>query len=268
MRNPFGNRHRAREEALAWLARLRRGLRQGEGPELLAWLRRRSHRTIIAKAAVEWYGAEVVAILSEIFPIAPAILNPRRGPQFRIMVAAAALSVCVTMLPAELGGLARLGLLPQEDPWYSTTLGATRRLALEDGSHIALNRGTRVSVMMAEHSRSAFVARGEVLFSVARQPYRPFDVRAAGRNFETTGATFDIRLAGPDSVILTVLGGVVTVFPPSSRMRLDESWPDPTMGKPIRLGAFQLLRIEADGEFGKTLTQQEAHSQLSWAGGT
>ncbi|MGH8218964.1 MAG: FecR domain-containing protein [Steroidobacteraceae bacterium] len=270
MRIPFRTRPRAREEALAWLARLKRGLRQGEGPELLAWLRRRSHRTLIAKAAVEWHGPEALAILSELFPIDPAILEPRRGTHPAIMAAAAAIAVCITLLPVELGVLHHFGLLGGPfNPWYTTTLKETKRLALTDGTRVALNRGTRISVIYGEHFRSAFIVQGEALFTIKSDRYRPFDVRAAGRDFETTSATFDVSLTGQNRLSVIVLTGTVKVFPPRSPpdgSPYSES--DPGMYEPILIEPLQMLSIEPDEQTGRRLTEQDVHARLAWQAGT
>jgi len=267
MRFPLGNRRRAREEALAWLARLKRGLRQDEGPMLLSWLKRRSHRKLIAKTAVEWHGPEVLAVLSELFPIDPANLEPRRGTHPAIMAAAAIVSVCITMIPFELGLLRHFGLLHQKDPWITSTPEATKRLTLEDGTRVALNRGTQINAIIEEHIRNVFVARGEALFTVASDPYRTFDVRAAGRDFETKSATFDVNLTGPNRLSVVVLTGTVTVFPPAPRKRPDGSFEytlDPMMYKPILLEPLQMLIIDPDEESGRQLTEQDVRSRLSW----
>ena len=239
-----------------WLARLQRGLRQGEGPELLAWLKRRSHRTAIARAAVEWHGPEVLAFLAEIFPIAPGVLQPRRGPRPAFVAAAAFVGACLTLaVPIAILLAARVHRYV-----YTTEPAATKRLTLEDGTRVALNRGTEINVVYAAHARSVLVARGEAIFNVRSEPDRPFYLHAAGRNFEVGTGTFDVRFAAPyDSLSLTVLEGTVTVFPR----------PRPG-GKnaPIQLQPLQMLVIEHDEESGRALTEQDVRSRLSWQRGT
>ena len=263
MRISLGSRRHTREEALAWLARLERGLRPGEGEELVAWLGRRSHRRFITKAAVDSHGPEVLAILASVFPIDPGMLQPPRRTHPAIWVGAALVSVCITLFPVELGLLARSGLLHQKDPWITTTFKAPRRLTLKDGTRVALNRGTGINVTYLEHLRSVFIARGEALFTVASEPYRPFEVRAAGRALGTTAATFDVRLAGPRSLIVTVLKGQVTVYPSPS-----PSESDPAAYQPILLEPLQMLVIEPGEQSGKTLTPEDVLSRFSWPGDT
>jgi len=244
-------RSRAREDALVWLARLKRGLRPREGAELVAWLGRRSHRTAIAKAAVEWHGPEVLAVLAEIFPIPPAILEPPRRPRSALLTVAAFAGACIT-LGAPIAILLRAAI---HRTVYTTAPAATRQLTLEDGTGVALNRGTQINVVYAAHARSVLLARGEALFKVTSEPDRPFYIHAAGRNFETRAATFDVRLTAPQRLSLTVLKGSVTALPR----------PRPGgFGKPILLEPLQMLVIEADQEFGRALTQEDMRLQLAW----
>ena len=260
-------RNRAREEALAWLARLKRGLRQGEGPQLLSWLRRPSHRKLIAKAALEWHGPEVLAVLSELFPIDPPSFEPRRGRHPAFIAAAVVAGILVSLeVPTPIDVL--LGIRPHV---YTSAVGATKRLDLEDGTRVELNRGTQINVLYAEHIRTVVVARGEALFRVANEPQRTFHVDVGGRWFETTSATFDIRLAPPDSLSITVLKGEVTVFPLWGRRRADghyERVVDPIMKHPVLLEPLQMLTIEPDEESGQMLTEKDVRSRLSWQGGT
>ncbi|HEY6515670.1 MAG TPA: FecR domain-containing protein [Steroidobacteraceae bacterium] len=255
MRFPFGKTSRVREEALVWLARLKRGLRPAEGQELVAWLKRRSHRMAIASAAAEWHGPEVLAVLSEIFPIPAAVLEPRRGLH-PLLGVAAFIGACITIGPP-IAALLRAGI---HGSVYATAAAATRQLTLEDGTRVALNRGSQINVTYAQYARSVLVARGEALINVASAPARPFYIHAAGRNFETEAATFDVRFITPDTLSITVLKGTVTVYPP----------PRPLSGHklPILLEPLQMLVMEPDRESGQALSQQDVRSQLAWQRGT
>jgi transmembrane sensor len=259
-------RDRAREEALAWLARLKRGLRESEGPQLLEWLRRPSHRALIAKAAAEWHGPEVLAVLSEIFPIDPQVLQPRARRSPATMIAAVLAGACLAALPLFVANRHMPGILTRWSKGdslmesvgdvYATTPGATRRVALGDGTRVVLNAGTRIAVAYSEHLRAVLVARGEASFEVASEPHRPFHVHAAGRDFEARSAVFDVRLAAPDRMDLMVIEGTVTVFPSAGAA-------DPTL-----VGPLQTLEIEPDTQSGHALSEQEVRRELAWHRGT
>jgi transmembrane sensor len=251
----FGERRsRAREDALVWLARLKRGLRQNEGQELLRWLERRSHRGAIAKAAVEWHGPEVLAVLSEIFPIPPAVLEPRRRNRPALVAAAAIAGSCIA-----LGAPLAILLASQvHRDVYTTAPEVTTRLTLKDGTLVKLNRGTQISVVYAAHARSVLIARGEALFRVTSAPNRPFYLHAAGRNFEASSATFDVRFDAARTLSLTVLQGTVTAFPrprPASRQHA------------ILIEPLQTFVIDHDQESGRALSEQDVRLRLAWQRG-
>jgi transmembrane sensor len=256
----FGTpRNRTSEEALVWLARLKRGLSPAEGIALLAWLKRRGHRSAIARAAAEWHDPEVLALLAQIFPISPAMVQPRRRSRQVVAVASACI---IAMVPVAF--LLAVGLHRHV---YTTAPAATGRLILEDGTRVELNRATQIDVAYAGRARSVQVSRGEALFNVPSDSYRSFYIHAAGRHFETRAATFDVRFSAPHTLSLIVLTGTVTAFPPPSArplaagsVRVFGSKAD----EPIRLGPLQMLVIEDGGEAGQTLTEQEALSHVSW----
>ncbi len=80
----FKNRARTREEAFTWLERLRRGLRADDGAQLQAWLKRRSHRKCIARAAADKNSPEHLAFLGEICELNPEWVEARRGRRCRL----------------------------------------------------------------------------------------------------------------------------------------------------------------------------------------
>ena len=91
-------RHTAREQAAQWLAKLDRGLRQDEGANLREWLKQSVNRTAILDVARQWSGPEVIALLSELFPISFQGMThkPRRGSASAVV--SVALAACVIVL--------------------------------------------------------------------------------------------------------------------------------------------------------------------------
>jgi transmembrane sensor len=129
-------------------------------------------------------------------------------------------------------------------------------VALGDGTQVVLNAGSRIAVAYSEHLRAVLVSRGEASFEVASEPHRPFHVHAAGRDFEARSAVFDIRLAAPDRMDLTVIAGSVIVFPTSAP------------ANPTLVGPLQTLEIEPDTESGHALSDEDARQRLAWRRGT
>src|ERR1700753_4498776 len=91
-------RHAAREQASQWLAKLERGLRLNEGPELRKWLQPTAHRTAILEVARQRASADVMALLSELIPLTLTLgpQAPPRGPTGVLISVAAGAFVVIT----------------------------------------------------------------------------------------------------------------------------------------------------------------------------
>ena len=68
------------------------------------------------------------------------------------------------------------------------------RRILEDGSTVELNRGAVVTVAFTAEERRTTLVRGEALFTVAKNPARPFIVRVGGVDVRAVGTAFSVRL--------------------------------------------------------------------------
>jgi transmembrane sensor len=95
---------------------------------------------------------------------------------------------------------------------YSTTVGENRHITLGDGSTITLSGDTRVAVALSEKARSVELLKGEALFRVAKDPLRPFKVRAGDATVIAVGTAFDV-LRDSDRAIVSVTEGRVLVVP-------------------------------------------------------
>lgn len=92
-------------------------------------------------------------------------------------------------------GGAHLGSVARQD--YATRKGEIRRVPLADGSAMTLDSDSSVQVRYAADSRSVVLLRGEVLFDVAKDPARPFVVRANDTAVTAVGTSFSVSLASP-----------------------------------------------------------------------
>ena len=87
------------------------------------------------------------------------------------------------------------------------------RRILGDGSTVELNRGAVVTVEFTAAERRTTLVRGEALFTVAKNPARPFIVRVGGVDVRAVGTAFSVRLDSA-SVEVLVTEGRVAVTPP------------------------------------------------------
>ncbi len=97
---------------------------------------------------------------------------------------------------------------------YATDIGEQRSIVLEDGSTVQLNSRTRLRVNYTEHERRVQLLQGQALFSVAKNPMRPFIVQSASATVRAVGTQFDVYRK-PSGTIVTVIEGKVAVVPKS-----------------------------------------------------
>ncbi|GFE79649.1 hypothetical protein GCM10011487_16490 [Steroidobacter agaridevorans] len=98
--------------------------------------------------------------------------RPKRLRRWIGMGLAAALAV-VALAPIVERNLFR----PDE---YSTSTGEQRAIELPDGSAIAINAESTVRVAFSNSSRDVYLDRGQAMFTVAKDPARPFRVHMVG----------------------------------------------------------------------------------------
>ncbi|WP_312083828.1 FecR domain-containing protein [Brevundimonas sp.] len=94
---------------------------------------------------------------------------------------------------------------------YATT-DAPMTVALEDGSHVYLNRHSRLDVRFDGDRRAVSLAEGEAAFDVVHDPAHPFVVAAGAHQVEVLGTAFNVLNHGDDFAV-AVERGVVAVTP-------------------------------------------------------
>jgi len=100
---------------------------------------------------------------------------------------------------------------------YATKVGEQQLVVLEDGTRISLNTDTQVRVDIDSDLRSVRVEGGEAIFEVAKDPNRPFVVRAADSEVLAIGTLFTVRLPGRSSerrdepLAVTLIEGQISV---------------------------------------------------------
>jgi len=95
---------------------------------------------------------------------------------------------------------------------FTTTIGENRNITLSDGSTIALGGDTRIEVALSAAARVIELFKGEALFTVAKDPLRPFKVRVGDATIVAIGTAFDVQ-RDSDRAIVAVTEGRVLVEP-------------------------------------------------------
>jgi transmembrane sensor len=200
------------ERAADWLIRRDRGLTPGEQDDYLQWLAADPrHGDAFARQQATWRELDLLADWRpEHAPAAnPALLAPPRHATRRplrwLAPAAFAAAACVALA----------FFLNRETRPSSATASATPTVAtgyekrlLDDGSVLELNRGACVFVAYTPTERRVRLLSGEVHFTVAKNPARPFIVSAAGVETRAVGTAFNVRLAAAVVEVLVTEGRV------------------------------------------------------------
>lgn len=100
------------------------------------------------------------------------------------------------------------GLQYLKSPTYSTQIGEQRSVTLSDGSRIELNADSSIRVRFTADQRLVELTAGQALFSVAKNPQRPFIVRTGDTDVKVVGTQFDVYRKGSQTVVTVVEGRV------------------------------------------------------------
>jgi transmembrane sensor len=202
------NTQRIDLEAAQWAVRLdARPLTGEEQAELDQWLAADSrHSGALLRARAGWVNLDRLAALAGRGPSAPPRpVQPSRSRKHtfanRRFFLAASLATLV------IAGAAAWWIHSQSGV-YRSGVGEVRNVTLSDGSRMVLNTATEATVRFDKALRQVDLAAGEGLFQVAKDPARPFVVRAGSLSVRAVGTVFDVR-AGNGRVDVTVTEGVV-----------------------------------------------------------
>lgn len=93
---------------------------------------------------------------------------------------------------------------------YTTAPGEQKTVTLADGTTIAMNGGSTLSVRFSAEERRVEMESAEAAFDVAHDAYKPFRVVVGESKVEVLGTAFDIR-RDADATRVSVSRGVVRV---------------------------------------------------------
>jgi transmembrane sensor len=99
---------------------------------------------------------------------------------------------------------------PLQPDVYVTAKGQRRDIVLSDGTKIALNTASRITVDMQPGKREITLAEGEAAFTVTHDANRPFVVHVGDRVLTDLGTDFDV-LRQNGAISVTVREGLVGV---------------------------------------------------------
>jgi transmembrane sensor len=102
---------------------------------------------------------------------------------------------------------------------YVTAKGERRDIVLSDGTRVALNAASRLSVSIGRSRRELTLASGEAAFRVTHDASRPFIVHLGDRELRDIGTEFDVRRE-VGLVTVTVREGMVALERPGDEQQI------------------------------------------------
>jgi len=157
---------------------------------------------------------------------------PNRALRLRLVGMAAAVLLVM-------GVVLQLSPLGYRPGLYHTDIGEQRVVELPDRSRLAIDSSTRLRVRYSDGARVVELLEGQVQFTVAKDPLRPFKVVVGDRSIVALGTVFTVDYAD-DQVNLAMLEGRVAIVDPGSEMFVDAAGP----AAPVSSGAAPAVPVE------------------------
>lgn len=152
-----------------------------------------------------------------------------------------------------LAGGAWFGYQVWRGPMYQTPVGVVETVTITDGSRVTLNTDSQIQVNLTLHERQVQLKRGEAFFEVAKDPHRPFVVRAGRASVTAVGTQFSVR-RDTSATEVVVTEGVVRVEDSDSAL--------PAAAQAAHAG--QVARITDAGVLIQEEEIPKAEERLSW----
>lgn len=194
---------------------------------LTLWLEADALRNDAYEAALDAHDAAGLLLPAPVEPALPVALAGRRR---RWPFAGAALAAALASL------IGTPFLLGRHDRYAVTTAaGEQRAVRLPDGSVIAMNGDTRIT-LDRKAPRRARLDAGEASFSIVHDEADPFVVEAGGTKIQDVGTVFDV-VRQADATDVAVAQGAVVYDPRGAGVKLTagRTLHDPDAG-PIEIG--------------------------------
>lgn len=249
-----------RRTASNWIARRDAGLRPEEELELAAWRSAHpAHAAALARGEKLWAeldrprNAGASAQLNRDLALLDARARRRRA---RLAGAGVALAAVV--------GLATWTLRPPEFGLPTATkpiaMLVPERRVLADGTEVEFPAGAAITVDYGSADvRRVTLMQGEAHFRVAKNPQRPFVVRAAGVDVQAVGTAFSVQLAAAQVEVVVTEGRVAVER---------EVHAEPAAGTLVDAGQKLTVSVtpaaDAPPPQAETLTPRELEQRLAW----
>jgi transmembrane sensor len=191
----------AHADAAAWLVKLQGNARSTDLESAFRdWLEADPlHQEAFDKATEIW---ELLPGIAALHRLDRANDNP--PPVYKPKIRIGAMVAAALVLAPLAAGYAWFN----RDPVYLTETGEQRTATLSDGTHIALNTNSKLTVIYSHGFRRIRLDRGEAMFDVTHDPSRPFVVQVGNDQVRALGTAFVIRRGGTTAAVTLLRGRV------------------------------------------------------------
>jgi len=224
--------------AASWLVLRDRGMSTEETTAFMHWLQEHpAHGAVFSELDRSWRAFDpLIAVPAPGAAPDANLLSPRfrarpsRIRRFLPAILAAAAAIAVTVA---------VHIFSADRDTFETPIGASRRIALADGSVANLNTNSAMEIEFKGAERRVTLLRGEVFFNVAKDSRRPFVVAAGPLSVRAVGTAFNVKQqAGAIEVLVTE--GAVRV---DNRYTGQSLLPSPDAGTSAQLIAGDRARV-------------------------
>lgn len=201
---------------------------------------------LIQEASTRSRGHSVAPTSAAASPTERVVISRRRYLPLAAVAGVAAIATALLLLPVQ-----------KYEATYLTAVGQNEEILLPDGSVIALNTDSELTVSYSKAERRVHLASGEAHFDIATAPERPFIVVAGSGTVRAVGTAFNVYL-NDDIVEVMVTEGVVEVLPDRQQV---------AAGPPKTLGQGQKLEYGETIRSVSTVDTSDIARKLAWQDG-
>jgi transmembrane sensor len=195
MKNTNPMQRHLENQAIEWLVRLNSpNLTEADITQFNQWLAESpANQLAYIKAEQTWHASAKLVKISQ---------KKSVSRNWQYALAGFLLVVCVSFYQYKIN--------VTTDYEFHTGIGEQKTFDLVDGSHVTLNNQSRMKFSINHKSRKVQLLSGEVLFKVAADVHRPFDIESHDGMIRVVGTTFSVNRYF-ESTLVTVVEGRVAL---------------------------------------------------------
>src|SRR5688572_26801283 len=248
--------------ATMWLVRRDRGLSADEAGEFARWLEATpDNRAAFADVSAAWSQIDGLPE-TEGKALFSSLVARRRQRRRAAWVAGVGLAASLAV--AVVWTLRSPSSAPVDSAHSAQTnpLVGPRSVVLPDGSGVHIIAGGRLRLAYSATERTIVIEQGEARFNVAREPQRPFIVRAGLLEVRAIGTAFRVSLQAAKSAEVVVTEGKVEVnaMPVADPVLPTQASlaPRAAAGSPVTAGQRAVARLDASARTTMTISELDA----------